>query len=438
MASVVLGGIGAAIGGAVGGPAGAALGFSIGSTLGGVLFPPKQPSQERGRLDDVKLTGSHYGAMIPIVHGCQRVGGNVIEASDLRQVVSKKKAGGKGARRQTVKSYTYYVDIAVMACEGRIGRIQRIWGEDVRIYDVSVNPAISPSNITTYTGTQTQTVDPTLQAMHPANQTPAYRNRAYFVIDELDLTPWGGRIPAFTIEVCPLPALLLQALADGATMAYTFNEASGNLINRITPGTFDHGVDAIITRQASGVDPEDLLAYRVSGASAGSPNFGHTQGTRTSWNGSQAWTAEAIVRLVSTPVATRYIVYAERSGGSTAADFTVSNTGTMNAGIQVTGQGFNSQNIASAGEATSYAHYVWQWDGTTFRGWRNGVSKFAVAIGPGGTGLLDATPFNMAFGGVTGAGSLNANVDLDFIAIYPTTHLTTAQIANHVSVAGVV
>lgn len=231
--------------------------------------------------------------------------------------------------------------------------------------------------------------------------------------------------------------LVMLAANDGATAIYQFNEASGDLINRKTPGTFDHTVDAAVVRQIAGPDPEDLLAYRFSSAIVAGTPFGHTQGTRPSWVDSQAWTAEAICRRIDpVPAVVRYIAFAERAGGLSAAQLTIEDTGILNAAIQVSGQPFDARQIATLAESTIYAHYVWQWDGTTFRGWRNNVSKFAVAIGPGGTGLADSAPFNMAFGGVTGVGTLNSDSEVDFFAVYPTVHLTTAQIANHFASTG--
>jgi hypothetical protein len=437
MATVIVGGIGAAIGGAVGGPAGARLGFSIGATLGGVLFPPKQPAQSRGRLDDAKLTGSQYGAMIPIVHGCHRVGCNIIDVSDLREVVTKKKAGGKGSRRQTTKSYTYFVDIACLVCEGPVGQIRRIWGEDTLLYDLSVTPALAPTNITTYTGTLTQAVDPTLQTLHGAGNTPAYRGRCYFTIDELDLTPWGGRIPAFTVEVCPLPPLVEQAILDGAEVVYIFNESSGNLINQVNPGTHDLSVDAQVIRSATGVVPSDLLAYDFSNTNPGGPLFGHCEGTRPSVNFAN-FTAEIVGRFPSPASPGRFALEARTGGGLTCFSFSQNTSGDLLAAIFSNVN--NSQLIAlqSLGESAPYAHYVWQRDGANLKhvGWRNAVQKYNVTIG-GTTVLESGSTRNIAIGGIYQAGTGNINADVDFVAIYPNVLLTSEQIADHFAVTGI-
>lgn len=443
MATVVLGGLGAAIGGAVGGPAGARLGFSIGATLGGVLFPPKQPAQSRGRLDDAKLTGSQYGAMIPIVHGCHRVGCNVIDITDLREVVTKKKAGGKGSRRQTTKNYTYFVDIACLVCEGPVGQIRRIWGEDTLLWDLSQVPSLQPSNITTYTGTLTQAVDPTLQTIHGAGNTPAYRGRCYFTIDELDLTPWGGRIPAFTVEVCPLPPLVEQALLDGASVVYIFSESSGNLINQITPGTHDLSVDAAVTRSATGVVPPDLLAYDFSSANGITPLFGHIQGTRPNVAFNK-FTCEFVGKFNTPPSSgTRFALEGRTGSGVSSFSINQSSSGDLFTAILTVSNPNNSQLIANfaAGEPSSYAHYVQRWDGQTspgvHSGYRNGTQKYSVNLTNGGNIFETGTDRFIAIGGVYNGGTLNLDCFMDFVAIYPNVLLTPGQINNHFAVSGI-
>jgi hypothetical protein len=135
MASLALGAAGAGIGGAIGGVAGAQLGFSIGVTLAGVLFPPKQEGQEKGKLDDLRVTGSSYGQLIPQVYGRGAVGGNVIWSTDLQEHSSTTKKAAKGTPKITSKNYTYTISMAVLLCEGPVGKVNRIWAEDRLIYD---------------------------------------------------------------------------------------------------------------------------------------------------------------------------------------------------------------------------------------------------------------------------------------------------------------
>jgi hypothetical protein len=135
MASIVLGVVGAGIGAFFGGPQGAALGWSAGVTLAGIVFPPKLGAQERGRIDDTRVTGSGYGAMIPQVWGKARVGGNILWATDLVERKHKENVGGKGGATAEVTTYTYFANLAVAVCAGPVDRIERIWADDLLIYD---------------------------------------------------------------------------------------------------------------------------------------------------------------------------------------------------------------------------------------------------------------------------------------------------------------
>lgn len=203
MATVALGLVGSAIGGAVGGPAGAKLGWAAGTLLGGALFPPKVADQEHGRLDDLKVTGSGYQVPIPIVFGCMRVGSNIIWATDLVQHVTRRRQGGKGTRPPTVKEYTYSVDMLVSLCEGPIGQVKRIWAEDTLIYDITRLPPLTPDFITIFLGTEDQQPWSIIEAALGVGNVPAYRGQCCVGFNDWDLTPYGGRIPAITAEVCP-------------------------------------------------------------------------------------------------------------------------------------------------------------------------------------------------------------------------------------------
>lgn len=130
-----MGAAGAAIGGYFGGPQGAQTGFAVGVTLAGVLFPPKLGIQEKGKLDDVRVTGSGYGQIIPAIYGKGATGGNILWATELQEHSSKKKAGAKGGPKQVTKTYTYSVSLWVAFCEGEIGKFGRIWADDRVIYD---------------------------------------------------------------------------------------------------------------------------------------------------------------------------------------------------------------------------------------------------------------------------------------------------------------
>lgn len=224
IATLVLGGLGAAAGSVVGGGSGAKFGFSVGATLAGVLFPPKLKPQERGKLDDLRLTSSAYGAIIPIVFGCARVGGVVIWATDLEERITKKKVGGKGGPKQTQKNYTYFANLAVLVCEGPVGKVRRIWAEDRLLMDpegLSGTPIPQPDWIEIYTGTETQNPSPLIESFKGVGNVPAYRGWCYVTFEDMPLAPYGNRLPSLEFEVCPV-----EPAGGDMLLAYKFEQGA--------------------------------------------------------------------------------------------------------------------------------------------------------------------------------------------------------------------
>jgi hypothetical protein len=200
MAQLVLGAVGAGIGAAFGGPAGAALGWSAGNLLGGIVFPPKGTAQSRGRIDDLQVTGSGYGAMIPQIWGNAKVGGNIIWARDLVERKREEQAGGKGGPTQEITTYSYFANFAAAICAGPIDEVLKIWAEDTLIYDSTESPE-TKFDITIYLGDETQTADPFMESFEGAGEVPAYRGLAYVVFNMLPLKKFGNRIPNLMFEV---------------------------------------------------------------------------------------------------------------------------------------------------------------------------------------------------------------------------------------------
>lgn len=206
MATLALGAAGAAAGSFFG-PQAAMTGFSIGVTLAGVLFPPKLGVQEKGKLDDVRVTGSGYGQIIPAVYGKGAVAGNIFWSTDLEEHVSKKKVGAKGGPKQTVKTYTYTVKMWVGICEGPVGKFSRIWAEDRLLYDpdgLSGTVIALPDYLTLFLGGEDQLPWSVAEAVEGVGLVPGYRGIAGLGFEDLELSPWGNRIPMLKAEVQPL------------------------------------------------------------------------------------------------------------------------------------------------------------------------------------------------------------------------------------------
>lgn len=193
--------IGAGFGGTIFGLSGAVIGRAIGATIGRAidqrLMGPGSQTVETGKIDRFRLSGASEGAPVGRVWGRTRVAGQVIWASRfLEKTTTTETGGGKGAPRPstTVTEYSYSVSLAVALCEGEIAAVNRVWADGVEI-------APGDLNMRVYTGSETQLPDAKIEAVEGAGQAPAYRGTAYVVFEDLELSPYGNRVPQFSFEV---------------------------------------------------------------------------------------------------------------------------------------------------------------------------------------------------------------------------------------------
>ena len=194
MATILLGAAGA-----FASPADPALGWAIGSTLGGILFPPKGPTITRGRVDDVRISGSAYGVAMPRCYGATLVGGNLIWAGPRTVRTVRTRTGGKGGPSITTETVIATQSLAWTVCKGEIDGMRRIWANDILIYE----DGVSDYDVTIYLGTEAQTVDPTIEAVEGVGMAPAYRGQAYVVIASMDLSQFGNQNPNIRVETVP-------------------------------------------------------------------------------------------------------------------------------------------------------------------------------------------------------------------------------------------
>lgn len=203
------------------GPIGSAIGGMIGSAIGGALWPEQI---EGPRLEGLQITSSSYGWPIPEVYGTVRTAGNIVwrYPLDTYYEVATTESAGKGGGPE-VTTYTYYLDFAVLLCEGPVAGIRRIWADQKLIYDVSaeetttlpdgtlgaigatilqlVTSQNAAADVRMYLGTEDQLPDPTIEAQLGVGNTPAYRGYCYLVFPRFNLSEYGNRIPNITVEV---------------------------------------------------------------------------------------------------------------------------------------------------------------------------------------------------------------------------------------------
>ncbi|QMW23394.1 phage tail protein [Sandaracinobacteroides saxicola] len=180
MATLVL----TAAGQAVAGPLGAVLGQSLGSGLDSALF-----GGGRGAAV-AQVQQSLYGAPIPRVFGRARVAGNLVWMAERPAAPVR---GGKGVPTPGVRQ-----SFAVVIARGEIRDIGRVWADGQLLRDAAGVWAV-PVRWRLYRGGETQDIDARIAAEREV--TGGYRGLAYALFEELDLGPWGNRIPNLSFEV---------------------------------------------------------------------------------------------------------------------------------------------------------------------------------------------------------------------------------------------
>lgn len=212
MATLVLSSVGAAIGGSIGGSVAgistAVIGRAVGATIGRVidqkLLGQGSEAVETGKVERFRLSSVGEGMPLSQIYGRTRLSGQVIWASDFAETVTVVGGGGGGGGggkggaapqpAQQSTSYRYSVSLALALCEGPVIRIGRIWanGDEISKDDL---------NLRFYSGSKGQLPDPLIEAIEGQGSVPAYRGTSYVVIENLDLSPFGNRVPQFSFEV---------------------------------------------------------------------------------------------------------------------------------------------------------------------------------------------------------------------------------------------
>ena len=201
MATILLSAAGAALGSGIGGSilglSGAVIGRAVGATIGRSLdqriLGTGSEAVEVGKIDRFRVSGVGYGTPVQEVWGRMRVAGEIIWASRFQEK-RQQSGGGKGTPRTTTTTFTYSVSLAIALCRGEALRVGRIWADGVEISANSID-------LRFYSGSEDQLPDPKIEAVEGVGIAPAYRGISYVVIENLDLSRFGNRVPQFSFEV---------------------------------------------------------------------------------------------------------------------------------------------------------------------------------------------------------------------------------------------
>lgn len=226
MATLVL----TTVGSIIGGPIGGAIGGLIGNQIDSAVFG--RGSREGPRLKELAVSTSSYGQPLARHFGRMRVPGTIIWSTELVES-SSKQGGGKG--QPSTKTYSYSVSFAVALSGTPLASVGRIWADGNLLRGVSGDLKVG-GDMRVYLGLGDQAPDPLIAADRGEN-TPAFRDCAYVVFEDLQLADFGNRIPALTFEVFgPNDAtVLLDQLVPETT------PASGQVVLANTRGFSDEG-----------------------------------------------------------------------------------------------------------------------------------------------------------------------------------------------------
>jgi hypothetical protein len=223
---------------------------------------------ETGRVDRLRIMGAGEGDPVARIHGRMRVAGQVIWATQSEEVVATS-GGGKGAPRSVRRDYSYRVSLAVALCEGVISGVGRIWADGTEI---------APSDLTlrVYTGGDDQLPDPKMEAVEGAGAVPAYRGTAYVVIEDMDLSPFGNRVPQLAFEVIrPAPEEIGPDDPARLIRGVAMMPGTGEYALATTPVTYDHGAGRVVSANVNSPSAKADFATALDQIEASLPACDH-------------------------------------------------------------------------------------------------------------------------------------------------------------------
>lgn len=230
MATILLQAAGAYIGGLLG-PIGATIGTAAGAVAGYMLDRALITGTQR--IEGPRLTGARpftaeEGVSLPRIYGTARLGGTLIWATRFQEVSETSRQGKFGPK---VTEYSYFANAAFALCEGKVAGIRRVWADGKEL-------DVTTIELRVYNGAEDQLADPLIEAKQGAGNTSAYRGTAYVVVDNLDIGPFGNRLPQLQFEVLrPLGTVPGKIKAVGLIPGATeYGLATSAVEKEIRPG----------------------------------------------------------------------------------------------------------------------------------------------------------------------------------------------------------
>ena len=207
------------------------------------------------RLTDLVGQTSSAGKPIPFGYGrCRITEPNVIWTSGVPKEHVKKKKQGKGGVK--TEEYTYTLSYAIAFMEGPTFGYLTIKRGGKIVYTTDPNASVDDKAYAAkwlqkaklYSGTRTQLPDATIESYVGVGKVSAFRDLAYIVVTDDDVTSEGGAVPQYeAIIIATPPEAYLTSLP------YPQYQQESNL-NRVAPA----GGDMVTVVVPSTVEPESF------------------------------------------------------------------------------------------------------------------------------------------------------------------------------------
>lgn len=161
-------------------------------------------------ITDFAKQTSTVGDPIPFGYGRYIATGHVIWTDDVVTHVTEKKQGKGGIKTE---EYSYTRSYAISFCAGPIYGYFTIRRDGKIVYTTDPNAKVEDTDfaakwaqkVAFYFGTRTQMPDSTIEAKEGAGEVSAFRDLAYIVVENDDVTNGGGAIPNYEAVVVASP-----------------------------------------------------------------------------------------------------------------------------------------------------------------------------------------------------------------------------------------
>ncbi len=186
----------------------AAVAYSVSAGIEAVVLSPttrvKAPSAEQQALEV-----SSEGIVLPSLEGAMRLKGNVLWAGERKKRTTVTSSGGKGGGGTEVEKDEWTRSYFIAFCAGPCDAIDLMWFDKKLAIDFShtadaaaiIASGFLAKSIRFIPGNETQLPDPLIEAEEGVDNACAYRGICGVVIEDMEITPYGNRLPLVEARV---------------------------------------------------------------------------------------------------------------------------------------------------------------------------------------------------------------------------------------------